>query len=155
MADVFSVEEFGFSKTSSCANWPITWPKKMAFNHEASWQITLPDCVWLSCGRFAFVEDVLSTGGKWRRYLMRMSLAKVVLGVHLRKLLEPSQNQRTSYIIHNIYISIYAACKCRLGWCRMSVKHSVNIFLSWKVTNRSAADCGQSILDRLVDVILF
>jgi len=36
--------------------------------------------VWLSCGRFAFVEDVLSTGGKWRRYLMRMSLAKVGAG---------------------------------------------------------------------------
>ena len=37
----------------------------------------------------------------------------------------------------------------------MSVKHSVNIFHFLKVMNRSAADCGQSILDRLVDVILF
>ena len=55
-----------------------------------------------------------------------------MLGVHLRKITGTSQNQRTSYIIHNIDISIYAACKCRLGWCRMSVKHSVNIFLSWK-----------------------
>ena len=151
---------------------------------EASWQVSREGIalsgfsvveLWYVCKFLWYVSNKCwqYSGGKWAKYLM--SHAKVG-GVSIciqrlwtcldcieytfelwtiRELQEPARTrEQVIHLSFIIFIFPYMLL-ANVGWCRMSVKHSVNIISFLKVTNRSAADCGQSILDRLVDVILF
>ena len=155
--------EFGWRKLQL---WPIQSTMAFGPESEASWQVSrdwiaLPGCMWLSCGTCVnffdmFQRSVGSIRGEmgkvfdesckswWPFNLHSESLD--MLGLYWTYLWTVNHagiagTRTKEQLIHLSFIFLHASGD--VGWCRMSMK-----LISWKWRIFSAADCGQSILDR-------
>ena len=163
MSSDVSPGEFGWRKLQL---WPIQSTMAFGPESEASWQVSrdwiaLPGCMWLSCGTCVnffdmFQRSVGSIRGEmgkvfdesckswWPFNLHSESLD--MLGLYWTYLWTVNHagiagTRTKEQIIHLSFIFLHASGD--VGWCRMSMK-----LISWKWRIFSAADCGQSILDR-------